>query len=215
MYRQKQILHNVENQAILWSMKKEIGYINIEEFYGGNQEWLPTPFMRMGGCAAVTACEIMVYLASRGRRELYPYNTDKITKEDFTAFAAQVAVYLHPRLSGVDSGQTFIHDLKGYLAAKGLDLTFTQQSSDLPAEKAFSFICEHIDKGLPLAYLMLRHKDKSFGDFVWHWWVITGYETAENTRCVICASFGQRHVFDFDRLYDTGFSRRGCILTME
>ena len=37
-------------------------------------------------------------------------------------------------------------------------------------------IKKKINEGTPVPYLMLRHKDKKFADFVWHWFLCIGYE---------------------------------------
>ena len=43
-----------------------------------------------------------------------------------------------------------------------------------------SIICEQIDKGLPVPYLMLRHLNvEKYKDFIWHWFLVIGYEKNE------------------------------------
>ena len=44
-------------------MKKELEYFYIGKAYGGNQEWFFDAMMRIGGCAAVTACDSCIYLS--------------------------------------------------------------------------------------------------------------------------------------------------------
>lgn len=39
-------------------MKKELQYFKIEGAWGGSQEWFSDRMMRLGGCAAVTACDV-------------------------------------------------------------------------------------------------------------------------------------------------------------
>ena len=56
-------------------MKKELDYIQVDDALGGNQDWFWDPFMKGGGCAAVTACDVCIYLQDkRGIEGLYPYN---------------------------------------------------------------------------------------------------------------------------------------------
>lgn len=43
-------------------MKKELEHYWIETFYGGDQNWFKNPWMKMGGCGAVTACDLCIYL---------------------------------------------------------------------------------------------------------------------------------------------------------
>lgn len=42
-------------------MQKELDYFTIEHSYGGNQDWFWDPMMKIGGCAAVTACDSSIY----------------------------------------------------------------------------------------------------------------------------------------------------------
>ena len=42
-------------------MKKELQYFKIEEAWGGSQEWFSDRMMRLGGCAAVTACDSCIF----------------------------------------------------------------------------------------------------------------------------------------------------------
>ena len=43
-------------------MQKELDYFTIEHSYGGNQDWFWDPMMKIGGCAALTACDSCIYL---------------------------------------------------------------------------------------------------------------------------------------------------------
>ena len=42
-------------------MKKELDFFRVGRAYGGNQDWFADPMMRLGGCAAVTACDSSIY----------------------------------------------------------------------------------------------------------------------------------------------------------
>ena len=46
-------------------MKKELDYIQVDDALGGNQDWFWDPFMKGGGCAAVTACDVCIYLQDK------------------------------------------------------------------------------------------------------------------------------------------------------
>lgn len=45
-------------------MKKELQYFKIEEAWGGSQEWFSDRMMRLGGCAAVTACDSCIFICT-------------------------------------------------------------------------------------------------------------------------------------------------------
>ena len=54
-------------------MKKELDYFRIGNSYGGNQDWFLDFMMKIGGCAALTACDSCIYLDLYKGTELYPY----------------------------------------------------------------------------------------------------------------------------------------------
>ena len=45
------------------SEKKELQYFNIGKSYGGNQRWMMDPWMHVGGCAALTTCDALIYFS--------------------------------------------------------------------------------------------------------------------------------------------------------
>ena len=84
-------------------MKKELDYFYIEELYGGNQELFSDRWMQIGGCAAVTACDLSIYLAIyKGIRGISPDPVEPLTKAQYEAFAMEMKPYLHPRFTGID-----------------------------------------------------------------------------------------------------------------
>lgn len=42
-------------------------YFSIEGCFGGSQSWMLDPQMRIGGCAALTACDLCIYLSLQKR----------------------------------------------------------------------------------------------------------------------------------------------------
>ena len=88
----------------LHSMQKELDYFMIEHSYGGNQEWFWDPMMKIGGCAAVTACDSSIYFdCYKGTEGLYPYEKTALTKKDYVKFGMKMKPYLKPRRTGIDS----------------------------------------------------------------------------------------------------------------
>ena len=90
-------------------MKKELDYFNIEELYGGNQEIFSDLWMRGGGCAAVTACDLSIYLdLYKGTGDvaqgLYPFDLQHLTKESYERFAMLMKPYL---VRALESGRHF------------------------------------------------------------------------------------------------------------
>ena len=61
------------------------------------------------------------------------------------------------------------------------------------AEEAEKIICEQIDKGLPVPYLMLRHLNvEKYKDFIWHWFLVVGYEKNEQGMWIDVATYGEK-----------------------
>ena len=131
----------------------------IGEHCGIDQDWFPGFWMRIGGCGAVTACEICIYLARfRGRRELCPFDPKHITRADALAFGEIMRPYLHPRVSGIDKTEIFIDGFRAYLASRGTALAMESLEGDAPYAAAETAVRTRIDRGMPVAYLMLLHR---------------------------------------------------------
>lgn len=201
-------------------MKKELNYLDIEGNYGGDQEWFSYFSMRMGGCGAATACEFLMYLAKEREclRDLYPYDIEHFTIEDYNRMGKRMRPYLKPRKNGIDRTSIYIEGFDAYMK---METSFPELlemrgfEGDRDIEEAKIFIKNQINAGLPIPYLMLRHTDPKFKDFVWHWFMITGYEESEEGFFVILATYGERYVFDFHELWNTGHERRGGMVEVQ
>ena len=64
-------------------MKKELDYFRIGNTYGGNQDWFPDFMMKIGGCAALTACDSCICLDLYKGTTLYPFDKQRLTKKDY------------------------------------------------------------------------------------------------------------------------------------
>ena len=84
--------------------------------------------------------------------------------------------YLRPRMSGVNKLWMYTEGFGKYLEDIGEKVEFKEFSGEHTARAAAVFIKKKINEGTPVPYLMLRHKDKKFADFVWHWFLCIGYE---------------------------------------
>ncbi len=188
----------------------------IGEQCGIDQDWFPGFWMRIGGCGAVTACEICIYLARfRGRRELCPFDPKHITRADALAFGEIMRPYLHPRVSGIDKTEIFMDGFRAYLASRGTALTMESLEGDAPYAAAETAVRTRIDRGMPVAYLMLLHRDKALDDYMWHWFVLNGYEDGPEGFRVRALTFGEEKWMDFAHLWDTGRSPRGGMVLIQ
>lgn len=69
-------------------LMNELNYFTIDGAIGWNQDWFKEWWMNKGGCAAVTACDLCLYLArEKGLAALYPFDAAHPRKEDYLLFS--------------------------------------------------------------------------------------------------------------------------------
>ena len=159
-------------------MKRELEHFYIGSSYGGNQDWFPTFMMHIGGCGAETACDSSIYFAvHRGLKRIAPGNAASLTKDDYIRFAYQMKPYLSPRMTGIDRLDIYIDGYAEYLRSCGESgLSMTTFDGGEPFEKACDAVVRQIDGGCPVPTLILNHSNKRYADYVWHWFLINGYD---------------------------------------
>ena len=195
-------------------MKRELRHFNIGNSYGGNQDWFPTFMMRIGGCGAETACDSSVYFAlHRGLTKIAPENVSALTKDDYIDFAYKMRPYLSPRMSGIDRLEIYTEGYARYLGDRGeTRLTMAHLDGTEPYEKAKRAVIRQIDGGYPVPALVLNHRDKRFKDYVWHWFLINGYNETQSSFEVKAVTYSAYEWLDFSGLWKTGYERRGGLV---
>jgi hypothetical protein len=197
-------------------MKRELKYFSIEGNYGGNQDWFKNIVMRMGGCAAITACDSCIYLARHFQmNKLYPYDISNITREDYTKFGVSMKPYLKPRMGGVDKLSLFTAGFGKYTNDVGSNITLEEISGENSFEKAKEFVITQIDKEIPIPYLLLKHSNHTFKDFGWHWFLVTGYEIRDEKFYIKVATYGEKHTLNFNKLWHTGYDKKGGMIDIK
>lgn len=157
-------------------MKKELEYFRIEEAYGGDQEWFLDPMMRIGGCAAVTACDSCIYFDLYKGTKLYPYEKKQLTKKEYRRFGMRMKPYLRPRWSGIDTLEIYMEGFQKYLADQGCTaIRMLPFSGSRSVSEAKEVVKEQIDRRFPVPCLVLNHQNRAFKDYEWHWFLLTGY----------------------------------------
>ncbi len=187
-------------------MKKDIPYFIIENSFGGDQRWFRNPLMRIGGCAAATACDsLIVFSMAPGR--------DISTKKSYCRFASKMRPYLYPRKTGVNTLQLFIDGFQEYLDDnKCHGLSMEGFSGEEPFSEARDLIKYQIDREIPVPYLLLKHKDPALDFFVWHWFLVVGYEETDDDFYVNIATYGKSHRVSLSKLWDTGYDEKGGMI---
>ena len=201
--------------------RNELPYFNIGRHYGGNQRWFLDFWMHIGGCGALTMCDLMIYMAMyRDIPEGIPFNAARLTRREYVRFGMQMKPYLRPRETGIKDLETFIGGAEDYLRSSGIEgITLEGFSGDEPYEAAEQLLKNQIDAGMPVPMLMLNHRNKEFGFFEWHWFLLVGYEDRQVAGEKVCyakaATYGKEHWLRFDRFWDTGEEERGGLVIVK
>lgn len=195
-------------------MKKELEYYRIGTSYGGSQDWFLDPMMKIGGCAAIVACETCIYFDKfRGTSGLYPYDKERIERRDFTRFGMKMKPYLSPRWSGIDTLDIYMDGFGKYLSDVGCSsVRMEPLYGDERYEKAQEAVVDQIDRGFLIPCLLLRHRDAEFDDYEWHWFFFTGYAALDTGFKVKAVTYGYYRWMDLKKLWDTGHMRKGGLI---
>ena len=195
-------------------MQKELDYFTIEHSYGGNQDWFWDPMMKIGGCAALTACDSCIYLdCYKGTKGLYPFEKTALTRKDYVRFGMQMKPYLRPRRNGVDALEIYMEGFEKYLADRGCaSIRMKPLAGTEAVSGAKDALAAQIDRGFPVPCLVLKHKNPMFKDYVWHWFLLTGYDTAGDSCMAKAVTYGEWQWLDMDELWDTGFEKKGGLI---
>lgn len=198
-------------------MKTELDHFRIGPYIGGDQEWFTDSWMKIGGCGAVTACDLCIYLAKhKGMRALYPFDPDEVTMEDYLAFGMRMRAFLTPRATGINRTSIFVDGLNAYLASCGVrPIRLQGVSGEESVQSAEQQICGRIDRGFPVPYLMLMHRDRKLKDYMWHWFLLNGYDASGDALRVRAVSYGEQTWMDFPHLWQTGRRPKGGFVRIE
>ncbi len=72
-----------------------------------------------------------------------------------------------------------------------------------------------INKNMPIPVLLLQHKDRArFKDYIWHWFLIVGYEQAGGDFRIKTATYGEAVVFSLKEMWETGFAEKGGLVKL-
>ena len=196
-------------------MLKELDYFWVGEEYGGRQSLLPDMIMRFAGCAAVTACDSLIYMTLyKNLKNLCPFSTDQLRGRDYVAFFKTVKPYLRPRLMGINRLEIFVSAFKKFLKEHGtFFLDVLPWSGDHDEQNTVETIKQQIDRGFLIPFLLLHHKNPNFENYEWHWFLLTGYDEKPDGRFLVKAvTYGAYEWLDFAKLWNTGYDRKGGLI---
>lgn len=192
-------------------MKKELAYFNIQDSYGGNQNWFSDPMMKLGGCAAVVSCDLCVYLKIlRQYNHLYPFDIISLQKEDYIKFSKIMKQYLHPRMKGINTLELYIDGFRKYLdSVNDEEIQIKPFSGEYSVDNAKEIVINQINKEIPIPFLLLKHRNKEMKELVWHWFLIVGYEETDDDLLIKIVTYGKHRWISFNKLWDTGYDKKG------
>lgn len=191
-------------------MRKELPHFDIEGFYGGSQDWFSDGWMKMGGCGAATMCDCCIYFDRYKGTKLYPYDAQMLSKADYERFAMEMKPYLRPRFLGISRTAIFLRGARRFLKDRhNVSLQMTSLEGRRPVEEAKAAVIKQIDAGLPIPYLNLFHQSPKLKEYVWHWFILNGYELRGDRLMVKAVTYGGWEWLDFEELWNTGHRIRG------
>ena len=87
---------------------------------------------------------------------------------------------------------------------------------NLPWKEAAEKLRAEIDAGYPAACLILKHKNPKMEDFVWHWFLLIGYETDDEKGhlSVKTVTYSEAQWLDFEELWETGYREKGGLVLL-
>ena len=81
-------------------------------------------------------------------------------------------------------------------------------------EEAREALCRQIDNDCPIPYLLLKHQNSKgyLEDYIWHWFILAGYEEKEDDLLVKAVSYGEYKWFSLKEMWDTGYDKKGGMI---
>ena len=198
-------------------MNKELEYFKIGDSYGGNQNWFSDYMMKMGGCAAVTACDCSIYFSLYfGKNNMYPFSCDNISKKDYIEFSEIMKPYLRPRMNGIDTLDIFMNGYFDYMKDVGeSNLSMKPLYGEESYDKAKNVVIQQIENKYPIPCLILHHKNHDFEEYVWHWFLLIGDKEYDENIMVKAVTYGNYEWLDLKELWDTGYEKKGGLILFD
>ncbi len=198
------------------TIKKELSHFHVENNYGSNQHQIKDPIMRFAGCAAITACDCCLYFDREFGTGLFPNHGEIITQKEFQEDLKEMKRYLHPGFRGVTRLSMFTDAMAKFMADKGCGgITAAALEGHLSEKEAEKCIIHQIDADLPVPCLVLDHKTFYHDDYVWHWFLLNGYDRSGRVFRVKAVSYGTWKWFTLSDLWNTGCEKKGGLILFE
>ena len=195
----------------------ELEYFHIGRALGGSQDWMPDPWMKLGGCAALAAVDSFIYFTLIcKKKKLCPFDVHRLTKDLYIRFAMIMKPYISPRFMGVSKLKLYTDGVEAYLRDRGCDEPKMHPfPTGQPLEYAQETLKRQIDQGMLIPFLLLDPISKDWKNYHWHWFLLTGYRWDGDCFMVKAVTYGAAEWLPFATLWDTKHSKNGGMILYE
>jgi len=195
-------------------MEKELGHFLIGNVYGGNQDWMPDPWMKLGGCAALAAVDSCIVLSKyRHVKKICPIDTQHLTESWYITFANRMKPYLSPRPGGVSRMELYTEGFGRYLKECGCNtLKMDTLPMGRPLSEAEEKVKNQIDRGFLVPMLHLLPKTKAAKEYRWHWFLLNGYRMENDVFQVKAVTYGNFEWIALDDLWNEKDENNGGLI---
>ena len=193
----------------------ELPYFTIAGSYGGNQEWCEKRELKLGGCAAITACDMAIYL--RHHKDLVnAYPDSEITRDAYTSFVEKMGNYLKPSEDGITQLNLYIDGFRKYLQDQDINsIAMRSWPGENDVLLTEDVIKHQIDNGWPIPCLTLKNGHPDMQKYNWHWYIINGYRVHGDKFYVKVVTCGMGNWIDFHILWKTDYSPKGGLILFD
>ena len=147
-------------------MEKRLKYFYIGNSQGGQQTWSRDPMLKLGGCAIVSVTDILIYLKKFLGVNVYPYTVDEPSRKDYVEYMRILKPYLGPGFRGVDTLEMYMDGFNKYMShIDNRSVNVRPVYGEEPYKTAVQELGSSLEKGIPCACLLLKHRDIAFDDY--------------------------------------------------
>jgi hypothetical protein len=193
----------------------ELPYFTIGGSYGGNQEWCEKRELKLGGCAAITACDMAIYLCHhKDLANAYP--DSEITRDAYISFVEKMGNYLKPSEDGITQLNLYIDGFRKYLQDQDISsIAMRSWPGENDVLLTEDVIKHQIDNGWPIPCLTLKNGHPDIQKYNWHWYIINGYRVHGDKFYVKVVTCGMSTWIDFHILWKTDYSPKGGLILFD
>ena len=196
-------------------IKKELEHFSIDGYYGGSQQWMLDPWMRLGGCGALAAVDSCIFFGRHHKIKKLVNNVYHIDKNIYRNLAREMKPYLRPRFEGINKLSIYIDGFGRFLKDRNVDLIHMEgYSMGMPAEQAWCELRNQIDKNILVPVLLLNPISREWREYNWHWFLINGYreEAEDNIRLVKAVTYGSYEWLHWETFWDENDKENGGMI---